>query len=187
MSEDLLTLDDPLFPIVKRKALTGERESGHWLSLSVRHWARGEFARRLRREDWEWLMRIEAVEERLLAYKRCQVAVQTKDDHVYVGMLGGEASMEFLRLQTMSGDWISGMYEVTDAFRLPLEWQLAPWPHDITRADSGIPTPIDPFHEPSKKIRRACSACWGGSSVVKALCQHCGGKGYIEAEIKADT
>jgi hypothetical protein len=180
MADDLLTVDDPLFGWVKKAALTGERESCRWLALSARHWARGEFARRLRSENYEWLMGRENVEERLVASKLCQIAVQTKDDHVYVGMLAHETSMDFLRLQTMGGDWISGMYEVTDTFRLPPMWQLSPWPHDITRADSGMTVTMEPFHESGTVFRRACDDCWGTSDLTKSRCSRCQNKGYIE-------
>lgn len=176
---------EPLFEKVRRAAMSQNSEAGHWLALSARHWARGEFARRLRLDDYEWRMEITQVEERVLQYRRCQVAVQTKEDHVYVGMMGAESTAEFLRLQTMAGQYISGTYSITDVFRLPEQWTLAPWPWQLKRADGGDFGIAGPFKAATtKKVRRACGACWGRGD--KRDCRTCDGSGIIEVEVLQD-
>lgn len=187
MDPGLLTPDDPLLPHVKRRAAKGDLECLSWVLGSARRWAIGEFARRLDYEDHEWRCQPEQIQARVVSCRRKQAAVLVEaggKEHVYTGMCSGEMTEMFVRMQIAPGNYISGVYDISDVFELPPVWTVNPWPHELDRADTGKPdVGINPFerHGVGKfpvQPARPCGSCWGLSD--KSKCRTCGGTGMLE-------
>lgn len=121
--------DGEFFAAVKRYALAGVRDCQDWLDASACRWALGEFARRMSHEAYDWKSDEMQVRDRAYSLRSRQVAALTRDCRLFVGWCAGETTDEYVRIQRFTGVWDAGMYEVCDIFRLPSEWELAPWPH----------------------------------------------------------
>lgn len=127
---ELLTLDDPLLPRV-RKVAERSADAHAWLLDSARRWAIGQFATRE-------LPSADNLEERIRALRLKQVAVLVRDqpadereresERVMVGLLQSDTGDdEYLKLGMAHGKVFSGMIRILDMFELPRAWQVRIW------------------------------------------------------------
>lgn len=201
MSDDFLDPTERIFGVVKARAATGEVESLRWVMDSARHWAVGEFARRMRHEDAEWREDEDRVNRRIQDFRGgTQVAVLYKSglppsECVEVGRAGKELTETFVRIQVADGSYLSAVCQVVDIFRLPPWWEISPWPLEFRSAASGMPEhkppQLPPFRRPltvktpradmslTTSNRPVCPLCSGVNDPKKPQCGMCHGQGLF--------
>lgn len=158
MYADLLALDDPLLERVKASALHSD-VALTWLCDSVRHWARGEFVRRMEEKDAHPEIRwasdhLDAFEVQR-EYHRKQVAALVThragtDAHgkpinreeIIVGLCQPEMTDGFVAIKTGRTEFVRGVFDVLDIVCWPKEYKLHHWPTeaDVRKPPNGSPT-----------------------------------------------
>lgn len=174
---DFLTVDDPLLPRVREAALYSD-SALKWLLDSVRHWARGEFLRRMERKEREPGLRWTADcfdeydVQRQYHYRTVAVLVThisgfdsaaspQFSDSIIVGMAEPAITATYVAVRTgrRERDAVRGTFDLLDIVRWPKEFELRKWPE----ADSVL--------DRRRPLRRdvSQSVCHGGG-VVKLDC-----------------
>lgn len=137
MIRDLLDIEDPLLPKLRRTAAK-QAVALDWLLESAKHWAVGEFLRREeRRENGETL--IYDMDRRLSELARHQVAIWVNEDQhfynsgrlvgrIYVGLLDPLCNAEYFNVSRGFGRTVGGMSRVLDVVELPAPFRVHSFP-----------------------------------------------------------
>jgi hypothetical protein len=157
---DLLAKDDPLLERVKRSAPYSD-DALAWLCESVRHWARGEFVRRMELKDQHpelrWVSDHLDEFEVMREYYHHTVAVLTRHmmgtdrngkpvhrEEIIVGLCEPDTTGSFVSIRTGRTDMVRGVFDVLDIVRWPKEYELRKWPSEADKRPTAKPLNLSP-------------------------------------------